>query len=90
MILAMDTSMLKKLDKGEDLIKLANISKDMAQESQEIVYWVADGIYSWDAIEASEKLRLGKEMTRAHKGGAKLLRDKLLKFMRIKHIEAMN
>lgn len=40
-------------------------------------HWVADGTYSWAAIEGSKKLQLSKEMFRAHKREAKLSREKL-------------
>ena len=54
------------------------------------MYWVTDGTKTWPCIEQFEKLRLTQEMIRAHKGGAVLSRDKLMKLMRKKHIEGTN
>jgi hypothetical protein len=54
------------------------------------VYWVADGTYTWACIEKFEKMQLTKEMIRAHKGGAVLSRDKLMKLLRKKRIEGMD
>ena len=54
------------------------------------MYWVADGTYTWACIEKFEKLKLTKEMIRAHKGGAVLSRDKLMKLLRKKRVEGMD
>ena len=86
---SMDESKLKADAQGSELIELAKSALEVARESQERVYWVADGTFSWAAIEGSEKLHLTSEMLRAYKGGAKLNRDKLFKLMRRKRIEYM-
>ena len=85
----MDEKKLKKDAQGKELIELAKSAFEVARESQERVYWVADGTFSWAAIEGSEKLHLTSEMLRAYKGGAKLNREKLFKLMRRKRIEFM-
>ena len=90
LILDLDVSEVKNVKGGDDLLELAKLSKEVARESQERVYWVADGTYTWPCIEKFEKLRLTNEMIRAHKGGAVLSRGKLLKLMRKKRIEGMD
>ena len=89
LIASMDAEKLKKNTQGKELIDLAKSAFEVARESQERVYWVADGTFSWAAIEGSEKLHLTDEMLRAYKGGAKLNREKLFKLMRRKRIEYM-
>lgn len=58
MILSIDIEAMKKIDDGADLLELAKLSKEVVRESQEGVYWVTDGTYTWSAIEGSEKLSL--------------------------------
>jgi len=89
LIASMDAEKLKKNTQGKELIDLAESAFEVARESQERVYWVADGTFSWAAIEGSENLHLTDEMLRAYKGGAKLNREKLFKLMRRKRIEYM-
>ena len=86
---SMDAEKLMKNTQGKELIDLAKSAFEVARESQERVYWVADGTFSWAAIEGSEDLHLTDEMLRAYKGGAKLNREKLFKLMRRKRIEYM-
>jgi hypothetical protein len=90
LILDLDDSDVKKVKGGDDVLELAKLSKEVVRESQERVYWVADGTYTWQCIEKFEKLRPTKEMIRAQKEGAVLSRSKLLKLMKKKRIEGMD
>ena len=55
LIQKLDVTAVKGVEGGDDLLELAKLSKEVARESQERVYWVADGTYTWALIENSKK-----------------------------------